>query len=439
MNHRFPLAALSLSMTLSALGTSSANIALPTLARHFDATVPQVQWVVIAYLLAVTTLIVSAGRLGDQIGRRRLLLGGTALFTLASTLCGLAPTLELLIAGRAVQGLGAAAMMAMTMAVATDTVAAGQTGRVMGLMGTMSAIGTALGPSLGGALITIAGWQAIFLINLPLGLLALTLAARHLPVDPATNRHQDFDLAGTALLGLTLAAYAVSMTGGGRLTPVLLVATAAGAAGFVWLQNHVKTPLIPRGALQVPGMKPALLMNLLVSTVIMSTLVVGPFYLSLGLGLTAAQVGLIMSVGPVISALSGVVAGRLVDRLGSRPTLRLALFGMLIGTLALAILPMLSGAPGFIAAIALLTPGYQLFQAANNTAVMQGVPAERRGVTSGLLNLSRNLGLVTGASLMGAVFAAASTRSISIGTQTTFLLAAVLITLALLAALRPGA
>ena len=180
---RWALASLSLAMLLSSLGTSIANVGLPTLARAFNAPFQQVQWVVLAYLLATTTLVVSAGRLGDMVGRRRLLLAGIALFTLASVLCGMAPTLGLLIAARALQGLGAAVMMALTMALVAQTVPQDKTGSAMGLLGTVSAIGTALGPSLGGLLIAGVGWQALFFINLPLGLLAFFLAYHTLPAD----------------------------------------------------------------------------------------------------------------------------------------------------------------------------------------------------------------------------------------------------------------
>lgn len=168
---RWILAGLSLSMLLSSIGTSIANVSLPTLAQAFDASFQQVQWVVIAYLVTITTGIVSVGRLGDMTGRRRLLLVGVFLFTVASVLCGVAPTLWLLIAARAAQGLGAAIMMALTMAFVGETVPKSQVGSAMGLLGTMSAIGTALGPSLGGMLISEFSWRAIFLINLPLGLL----------------------------------------------------------------------------------------------------------------------------------------------------------------------------------------------------------------------------------------------------------------------------
>src|SRR5258708_5844608 len=213
---RWALAGLSLSMLLSSLGTSIANVGLPTFAQAFSASFQDVQWVVLAYLLAITTLIVSAGRLGDITGRRRLLLAGIFLFTVASVLCGVAPTLWLLIAARAVQGLGAAVMMALTMAFVGETVAKENTGSAMGLLGTMSAIGTALGPSLGGVLIAGLSWRTIFLVNVPLGILTFLLAHRYLPVDRRGTKmdRASFDNLGTLLLALTLAAYALAMTMG---------------------------------------------------------------------------------------------------------------------------------------------------------------------------------------------------------------------------------
>ncbi|RAI33119.1 MFS transporter, partial [Rhodoplanes elegans] len=185
---RGALAALSLSMLLASLGAGAANVALPTLVTAFGASFAAVQWVVLGYLLAVTTLIVIAGRLGDAIGRRRVLLGGLALFTVASALAGVAPSLGLLIAARVVQGTGAAVLMALTLAAVADTVPKERIGSAMGLLGTMSAVGTALGPSLGGILITSFGWRVLFLVNLPLGLVAMLLAARHLPADRSASK-----------------------------------------------------------------------------------------------------------------------------------------------------------------------------------------------------------------------------------------------------------
>jgi len=177
---------------------------------------------------------------------------------------------------------------------------------------------------------------------------------------------------------------------------------------------------------------PNLIVNIVVAAVMMATLVVGPFYLGLALGLKAATVGLVMSVGPVISIVSGVPSGRLVDAWGARPVLSIGLVLLAAGAFLLAILPQILDVAGYIAAIIVLTPGYQLFQAANNTAALADVPKERRGMASGLLGLSRNIGLMAGASLMGAVFAHgagtgdfihAAPAAISAGMQLTFLLA----------------
>src|SRR3569833_2361666 len=208
------LAALSLAMLLSSLGTSIANVALPTLAEAFAASFQAIQWIVLAFLLAITSLIVCVGKLGDLLGRRRRLLGGLALFTAASLACGVAPNLPTMIVARAAQGLGAAVMLALSMALVGETVPKEKTGSAMGLLGTMSAVGTALGPSLGGVLIAAFDWRAIFLVNVPLGLAALLLVARYVPAErrDAVARTVRFDVVGTLLLALTLGAYALAMT-----------------------------------------------------------------------------------------------------------------------------------------------------------------------------------------------------------------------------------
>ncbi|MFD9409298.1 MFS transporter [Streptomyces sp. NPDC059989] len=441
------LAGLSLSMLLSSLGTSIANVGLPTLAHVFGAPFQEVQWIVLAYLLAITTVIVGVGRLGDIIGRRRLLLAGVLLFTAASALCGSAPTLWLLIAARAAQGLGAAVMMALTMAFVGEAVPKARTGSAMGLLGTMSAIGTALGPSLGGVLISGFGWRALFLVNVPLGLLTLLLAHRHLPADrrpePAAGRAR-FDHLGTLLLALTLAAYALAMTTGrgrfGSLNLVLLLVAALGVGLFVRAEARAVSPLIRPAVFRDPALSASLAMSTLVSTVMMATLVVGPFYLSRTLGLREALVGLVLSVGPLVAALTGVPAGRVVDRFGAFRMTVIGLAAMAAGSLLLSVTPQTLGVPGYLAPLVVVTAGYAVFQTANNTAVMADVPADRRGVTSGMLNLSRNLGLITGASVMGAVFALASAAAdvataspdaVAGGMRITFAVAGVLIVVAL--------
>ena len=442
---RWALAGLSLSMLMSSLGTSVANVALPTLAIEFSASFQQVQWIVLAYLLGVTTLIVGVGRLGDITGRRLLLLTGIFLFTVASVLCGVAPTLWLLVGARAVQGLGAAIMMALTMAVIGETVPKESTGTAMGLLGTMSAIGTALGPSLGGILIATLGWRAIFLINVPLGLVGLFLAWRYLPADKETTPNRaGFDSVGTVVLALTLGAYALAMTvGRGSFSPinlVLLLAAAVGVGLFVIAERNTPSPLLRLAMFRDRVLSANLATSMLVATVMMATLVVGPFYLSLALGLDAARVGLAVSVGPAVVALTGVPAGKMTDRIGADRMTLIGLSGIALGSFVLAMLPMTLGVPGYIVPLVGIAAGYALFQTANNTAVMADVSREQRGVVSGVLNLSRNLGLITGAAAMGVIFSlatgaisisAATPEAVAAGMRSTFAVAAFLIVVAL--------
>ena len=443
---RWTLASLALSMLLSSLATSIANVGLPTLAQVFTASFQDVQWVVLAYLLAITTLIVGAGRLGDRSGRRPLLLAGILLFTVASLLCGVASTLWQLIAARAAQGCGAAIMMALTMALVAETVPQARTGSAIGLLGTMSAIGTALGPSLGGVLIAGYGWRAIFLVNVPLGLLTFLLAYRHLPVDRRGLSTEDagFDHLGMLLLALTLAAYALAMTLGGRsfaaLNIALLLAAAIGLGFFVRVEARATAPLIRLAIFRDAGLSASLAMSALVSTVIMTTLVVGPFYLARARGLDATLVGLVMSVGPLAAALSGVPAGRLTDRFGAPRMTIVGLIGMAAGSLILSLPPVASALPGYLVPMLVITVGYALFQTANNSAVISAIGPEQRGVISGMLGLARNLGLITGASLMGAVFALATANAdistatpeaVADGMRITFAVAALLVVVAL--------
>lgn len=448
------LAALALSMLLSSLGVSSINVALPELTVAFSASFPQVQWITIAYLVAVTTFILLVGRLGDLLGRRRLLLAGIGLFVTASAFCALAETLWVLIAARALQGLGAAAMMALTMAFVSQAVPKDRTGSAMGLLGTMSALGTALGPSLGGLLLAGPGWRSIFLINLPLGLLALVLGRRYLPDDKKTAATgaagwASFDIPGTVFLVVTLAAYTLAMTVGhgrfGMANAGLFLTSGLGLAAFVWAERGVARPLIDLALLRDPALAAGLAMNMLVATVMMTTLVVGPFYLSGALGLHAAAMGAVLSAGPVVSALSGVPSGRAVDRLGSRWTTLAGIGAITLGAALLSVVPQGFGIAGYLGPLVIVTMGYALFQAANNTAVLAGVAEGQRGLFSGLLNLSRNLGLVTGASVMGAVFAqatggadvtAAPPAGIAGGLHVTFAVAAGLMLVALVLAMQ---
>lgn len=446
---KLALAGLALAVLLSTLNTSIVNVALPTLTKVFHAPTQVVQWTVISFVLAITCLIVSVGRLADIVGRKRLLLVGVAVFTTAAAACAIAPGLGWLIAVRFFQGTGAATMMALSVALIGDLSAPDQAGRAMGLLGSMSAIGTALGPAIGGLLISSFGWPAIFLLNVPLGLAALALLWRHLPADrPAPKAALgDFDAFGTLLLALGLAAYALALTrhgGGFGLQNLALLAFAAIALVlFVQVQKTSASPLLRLALLHSPSLRSGLGMSLLVGAVMMSTLVVGPFYLAQALAVSTRTIGLVLSIGPLIAAIVAGPAGRLVDRIGTRWTTVCGLGGAGAGCLALALLPESCGIAGYLIPVAVMTAGYSLFQTDNNTAVMLGAAAGQRGLISGLLNLSRNLGLLTGASFLGGVFALASQgaaapspAAVAFATRMTFSAATLFIAAALVLGLR---
>jgi len=337
--------------------------------------------------------------------------------------------------------------MALALAFVSETVPKAKTGSAMGLLATMSAIGTALGPSLGGLLISGLGWRAIFLINVPLGTLTLLLALRYLPVDRPVpeDERTGFDNLGTLLLALTLAAYTLAVTIGrgsfGQLNIALLLAAAFGVGLFAFAETRTTSPLVRLTTFRDPLLSASLVMSTLVSTVMMATLVVGPFYLSCALDLDAALVGLVLSIGPLVAALTGLPAGRLADRFGAQRMTIVGLMGLAAGSVALSAIPTTLGIPGYIVPIVVITAGYSIFQTANNATVMTDVNPDQRGVISGILNLSRNLGLITGASVMGAVFAFASGASddtmtahpdaVATGMRVTFLIAAILILVAL--------
>lgn len=337
-------------------------------------------------------------------------------------------------------------MMALTMALVGAAVAKEKMGSAMGVLGTMSAIGTSLGPTLGGVLIASVGWQGIFLVNVPLGILAIALAWRFLPVDRRETKagRGGFDPLGTLVLVLTLLAYALAMTlGRGSFGPVntaLLMVAVVGVCLFMFIENTTSSPLVKLAMFENPRLSGGFAMSALVTTVVMATMVVGPFYLSGALALNTASVGLVMSTGPLVAALTGVPAGRLVDKLGAHRSSLSGLIAMAAGCLILPVVPLSVGVLGYIVPLAVITAGYALLQAANNTAVMTSIPPEQRGVVSGLLGLSRNLGLITGASVMGAVFALGSVgtnilqakpEAIATGMRMTFAVAAVLIVTAI--------
>jgi MFS family permease len=437
---RVGLLTLGLATLLPMLAGSMANMVLPALGQVFAVPFASVQWVLVAYLLGITCLTVVAGRLGDRFGRRRLLLWGMALFALASLLCALAPTIGWLIAARVLQGAGAACMLSLALAMVGQLVPPERRGWSMGLLGTLSACGTALGPSFGGLLIGAFGWQAPFLLLVPVSLLALGAGMLGLPPEGALPQRERVNLASLSMLVMALLCYGLALTSGGTLALGLWAGALLVTALFIRRERLDPSPLLPLVLLAEPRLRGGLLASALVASVMVVTLLIGPFYLRGVFDLDMATVGLMISGGPLLAALTGMPAGWLVDRFGVLWVVRLGLAVMVIAALGLATLTAGYGPLGYLLPILLLTAGYALFQTANNSAVVGGASEQARGAVAGLLTLSRNLGQLTGAAGLGGLFATlVGTHNLSLamptdlvfGTQVTFALSGLLTGLAL--------
>ena len=429
---------------VSGLGMSIPNVALPLISDTFQVSVSQTQWVSLAFLLMSSVLMVPAGRLADSVGRVKVLIAGIAIFAVASLFAGLATSLAFLAVARGVMGVGGAAMTALPVALVRQTVPADRIGRTMGLIGSSMAVGWALGPAVGGVVAGAVGWRWVFFMLVPLDLLALVLVAWALPLrQGGTGLELRMDWVGSAVLAAALAFYSVGLTlrpfgvGG---TVGLVVAGVLAMAVFVLVEPRVQYPLVDFRLLGRVHVYAGLITAFFASTIMMSFTVIPPFYLARGLGLDAGHVGLVMAVGPAAGILSGVPAGRLVERFGSRPIFLIGLSMLTLASVGFTVLPPWLGLVGFLISAVSLTPGNQMFMAANNTNVMARSGLEIQGAVSGVLNLSRNLGSITGVAVAASLFDAATERvsgpwGATVGLQVAFGVAAVLGAIAFLVGL----
>lgn len=416
--------------TLGALATSMVNVLLPQIAREAHLDVSITQWATLAFLLSSTILIVPSGWLGDRIGKSRLLKISMAIFLIASILGTFAPNFAALVAARALQGAGVAAMLTTPMALVRQLVAPTEVGRAMGIMGSSMATGMALGPALGGlAAGTPLGWRGAFSLFIVLTLVGLYFIHRHLPDSPALSGSFRLDSVGMLFMLLGLTTYSIALTlkpGGTAGTGGLLALSALFLGAFVAQQLRTDSPLIDIAALKAAGLLPHLGLAFGAAIVMMTFTIIPPFYLTDGLGLHASAMGLVMAIGPIMAIMSGVPAGRFVDRIGASRMTILGLFVMTVAALSFVGLPALLPLGGFIISAMILTPGNQMFMAANNTRVMTEAPADMQGSVSGALNLARNLGFTTGTALMAAVYdtAISSEAGALCGLQSSFAVAA---------------
>jgi EmrB/QacA subfamily drug resistance transporter len=396
---------------MATLDASIVNISLPTIALSFGRPVNGLlQWVIIAYLLVIVGLLLTGGRLGDMFGRKRVWQLGLAVFTLGSALCGLAPSIALLIGARALQGVGAALLMSISPALLTSAFPPAERGRALGMNALSVAVGVSAGPPLGGIITERLSWRWIFFINVPLGVLGIVLAALILQQPTARGRAR-FDVGGAVLLAVALASFTGALSFAhdlGYTSPVILGALLASGVSLRWLVTHERTnaaPIIRLDLFRSPLFRSALASLVLSFLALFGVAFLTPFYLEQLRGLSTEQSGQLMMAYPLMIALVAPFTGALSDRIGSRT---LAPLGLCVSALALVLLGSVGAETplGWVAScLALGGLSQALFQPANNSTLLGAAPADQQGVAGGLLATGRVLGQSLSIALSGAVFA----------------------------------
>lgn len=400
------LSVVMLGSILGPIDASVVNTILPAITRSFSAPLSSAEWVPMIYLLTIGSLALFFGRLGDIWGYKRVFVAGITGFTTASALCGLAPTMEALISFRALQGLAAATLMSVPLAILTGVFPPGERGKALGLYAISISAGLALGPSLGGFLAAAFGWRSAFFINLPIGACAAVLASRALPDQKGRGGRMDVAGALLAFAALSSLLCFVTRAQQGDLSAPsagALVLALVSAAAFLFVEGRSTEPMLDLTifrALPLTFGALAALVNFMSQYVVVFAT---PFFLHRVLQEGTGRVGLIMTAFPLAVLCVAPFAGALSDRIG---TTRPAVAGSLLCCAAcagLALTAMTAASSQVVAWLALFGAGTGVFQSPNNSAVMGSAPRRDLGVVSSLLGTTRTVGMVLGVAAAGAI------------------------------------
>lgn len=393
------------------LDASIVTLALPRLGRDLHATVGAVEWVALSYLLVLVTVVTPVGHLADTIGRKLLYVYGFGVFTIGSALCGLAPTLALLISARVLQAVGAAMLQANSVALITEAMPRRLLARAIGIQGTAQALGLALGPALGGALLALGGWRLIFLVNLPAGAVGFALGWVLLPRSHQRRaRTGSPDRLGVCLLAVAAGApllYLSLASRDGYGSALLVVALVTGlfaAILFARREQRHAAPMIDLSILRRPALSGGLSSGLVSYLVLFGALFVVPYYLYAH-RIGEALAGLQLAALPVAIGIAAPIAGRHVNRFGARP---FTAGGLLLAGAGLLELAAWEKTAGLLVGLVLIGIGIGAFTPANNATIMGAAPPQRTGLVGGLLNMTRGLGTAIGVAAAGALYTAAA-------------------------------
>ncbi|TGE02395.1 MFS transporter [Methylobacterium nonmethylotrophicum] len=399
--------AIGIAMSMAVLDGAIVNVALPVMARDLQVAPGAAIFITNGYQLAVTAALLPLSSLGDILGYKRVYCTGLALFTLASLACALAGSLPVLVAARIVQGLGAAGIMSVNIALVRFVYPHRMIGRGVGTMALIVAVASAAGPSVAAAVLSVASWPWLFLVNVPLGLTALILAARMLPVTPRSGARFDGLSAFLNALFFCLLITGVDGLGepGRSGTALALLAAAAIVGGaFVWMQARLPAPLLPIDLLRIPVFALSMVSSVCSFSAQMMAYVALPFYFQDVLHLSSTQTGVLMTPWPIAIAVIAPFAGRLADRYPPGLLGGIGLVALSAGLALMATVPPDASFPAIAARLTLCGLGFGLFQSPNNKVIITSAPRERSGGASGMQSTARLLGQSLGAAVVAVIF-----------------------------------
>ncbi|GGH15099.1 MFS transporter [Paenibacillus segetis] len=395
------LIVLNLFTFMSTLDGSIVNIALPVLSKELGLPIAQIEWVTTGYLMAICAAILFFGRLGDIAGKIRIFKIGTVIFIIGSLLCGLSSSLSFLIISRVIQALGASMTMANSQGIVTDIFPAHERGKALGFIGTFVSLGSIAGPSLGGIIISSLGWEYIFWVNVPIGIIAIMMGWRYLPKDQVRVKAK-IDVPGSSLFAIFIVTLFAGLLLGQQLgydnmwIIISLIAAAITLALFLRVEFVRSEPLLQLSLFKNPSFSISILCGFLVFTANFCFNIIAPFYAQNMLDLSPFHAGFLLMLLPICMVIVAPLSGALSDKIGSE---LLTFAGLIVMVIAQFGLANLHGGSSLIVVgiwIAMLGIGSGLFQSPNNSLVMSEVPRTQLGSAGSVNSLVRNIGMVVG-------------------------------------------
>jgi len=405
------MAAVACEVFLSTIDGSIVNIALNTLVEQLHEPLAIVEWVVLAYLLVIATLMLSIGRLADMFGKKKLFATGFAIFTIGSAFCGLSTNIYWLIASRVIQAVGASMNMALSTAIITEAFPDEERGKALGIIGLLVSLGVIAGPTLGGIILQYLTWHWLFFVNLPIGVIGFFMVLRFVPArKPKGDQKFDFWGAGTLFVGMAsfLLALSLIQTDGfqNKLVYGLLVFAVVMVALFLRAEKKASEPMIDLFLFTNRLFSINLITCFLTFVASAGVTLLIPLYLQNMMGFDPQKTGILMIISPLAMAVAAPVSGAISDRVGSRVLTTIGLVISIIGYISFIGLNEHTSTIVYILSYAAIGIGMGVFQSPNNSTIMGEAPKHRLGVASGLLSLTRVLGQTVGISLLGALWEA---------------------------------